>query len=235
MFRSRKESKYDDIKLSFLLSTQILTVICLLLQLADQIAPLRQRKNSKNNERDRVRSELKVEEQRLSERLNSFLMYVERFHNLNSEIDRFLASNKIEELKRLQDEEGSIIEQEKEQENLMKEMEPGLKAIESKLNNQERHKKTIQSNIDILQAMDRLKELDDRLVLMDDEIKSVKGVNEAKRAFQTASENIKKYEAEKNRREGSKDAIRAQQRDLKVNRFNLIRFFIFGLHFEIII
>ena len=144
-------------------------------------------------------------------------MYVERFRNLNSEIDKFLASNKIEELKRLQSEEGSIIEQEEEQEKLIKEMEPGLKAIESKLNNQERHKRTIQSNIDILQAMDRLKDLDDKLVLMDDEIKSVKGISEAKRAFQAASENIKKYEAEKNRREGSKDAIRSQQRELKVN------------------
>mmetsp|Transcript_6676 Transcript_6676/g.9616 ORF Transcript_6676/g.9616 Transcript_6676/m.9616 type:complete len:1419 (+) Transcript_6676:37-4293(+) len=184
-------------------------------KLQDQVAPIRQKAKSKESQKFKFRDEAKKEEQEFSNSLNTFRSDAIKINSITKQIDAYSSSNKMQQFDQVDKEVAQIGETLKGIEENLNEMEPKLLSLRARVNDQEGRKKNVESNIELLNMIDDLNILDDELALLKDKIDQLEGVDIAVTNESKINTNIRQYEAEKSRRQGSKETLKMQQRDLK--------------------
>jgi hypothetical protein len=170
--------------------TVLLRCTCIVVQLSDQIAPLQLKKKKKEGERDQTRSYAAQEEESLQTTLSVFKSDVESLQNLNSQIDAFLSSGKLQDLEQTSSKVVVILSQIEAKKNELQQIEPKVHSLARAVDDQERHKKLLMQNIDILEA-------DERRKVLEKEIKELKAERDKIVGGSTASEEYITLKAEK--------------------------------------
>jgi len=184
-------------------------------KLQEQEVPIRQKIRAKQSDRQRMRTVAAEEEIRLNRLINEFSNDVQSLNSLTERIDRYLESNNEEEIEKLDSSLADVASSTREKENALKEMVPELQALQKKVSDQERHKKTIQDNIKLIKALDNVKKLRDELSVLEEELENLQGSNALNDDYASAMSSKKRHMEEKHRCEGRRLGYKDQQRNLK--------------------
>lgn len=192
-------------------------------KLAEQIVPIKQKIRAKESDRQRMRSSAKADEDRLAEALNHFKADVRKLDDLSDKIDRYLNSNKPQQFEEVTRELSDTADEQDKKEKELDKMKPELASLNKKVNDQERHKKTIQGNIELLGLMEGIDKKRKELDLLEEEIDAVQGSDTTGRDYEAAGLRIQKHENTKakceGRRAGMKDQIRSLKRKLQTQEY----------------
>uniref|UniRef100_A0A7S4K6V4 Rad50/SbcC-type AAA domain-containing protein n=1 Tax=Odontella aurita TaxID=265563 RepID=A0A7S4K6V4_9STRA len=222
-----KEKRYKQEQEAAVKRTELNEVIVKCQQeekkLAEQIVPIKQKIRAKESDRQRMRSSAKSEEDRLNESLNRFKADVHKLDDLSDKIDRYIESNKHRQFEEVTRELSEAADRQDEREKELEAMKPELAGLNKKVNDQERHKKTIQGNIELLGLMKGIETKRKELDMLEEEIDAVQGSDTTARDYEAAGLRIQKHENAKaqceGRRAGKKDQIRSLKRKLQTPEY----------------
>lgn len=188
------------------------------LQLQDQIAPLREKLRKKEGEKQRMRSLGKDEEERLSTTCNSFLADVTNLRELSEQIDTYIGSSKEDELDGITNEAKSIVAQMNQVRAEIETMQPELDKLSKAVEDQERHKKNIKDNIDIIQSCQQIEALGKQIVKLEANVANVEGHKTCNNEFAALVGARQELVSSKARLEGRRGEILESIRGFKVGQ-----------------
>ena len=191
-----------------------------ILQLGEEIAPLRQKFRMRDGEKQRMRSTVKAEEDRLNGNLNQFNADVRKLSDLSTRIDGYSQSDKPKELERVTLELSDIADKQSEGEKTLAAMGPKLESLNKKVNDQERHKKTINNNIELLEILKEIEKKKRQLSELEEEIEAVEESDTSEKDLQAVQKRIAQLENARAQCEGRRSVVKDQIRSLK-ERINL--------------
>lgn len=140
----------------------------------------------------------------------------------SKQIDDFLASDKLERLQNLDSDLASLIENLKQSESELDEYVPELENLKTKVGDQDGHKQNVQNNIALFDTIAKREKLEAKLDMIEKKKEDIEGVEDASNELDESMKNVQNYEYEKQRREGSLDTLKLQQRELKVFFYELL-------------
>jgi chromosome segregation ATPase len=145
----------------------------------DAVAPLQQKKRKKETEKQRLRSHAREEEQNLQKMLSSFESDVKSLRSLAGQIDAYLESNKPAEFAQLTAEIDKILSLIDGKKAQLAKLEPTLDSVKRAVEDQERYKKGLSQNIDILKANERMRSLEKQIDEVTSKLESIEGASTA--------------------------------------------------------
>lgn len=185
------------------------------LQLKDQILPIRQKENLKAAERNKIRTQSTQEEMKRSDILNAFINEFDRFKSVSSQIEKFIKSNKLLNLKSLETVLSSIVKQITESERELNALTPEVEEMKAKVQDKEAKQDNIVRNLGLLDMIAGQQKLEDEQFLLQDKMDKL-DVDSIIGQLNDAKKKVDSYKSEIDRRLGSKDSLEIQQRELKV-------------------
>jgi DNA repair protein RAD50 len=193
------------------------------LQLQDQLAPLTRRIDAKTREKDRTRS---LKDSEVSSRQNALLEFqgdARELHRLTKAVDEFSGSTKPQESERIADQMSMVLAQIKKKGEEVEALGPELESARTAVQDQERHKKMLRENIDVMESEVAINEYAAREQQLQAKLASVEGGETASDELQSATKAKEKRVAEKNRLEGRwlevVEKIRAVKRKLSADEY----------------
>ena len=141
----------------------------------DKVAPLKQKVKSKESSKRQQRAAANSREAELQEILSSFRGEINQLREITRQIDEYSQSKrddsgvtaKVAKLKKQREKRKAEIDV----------LKPELTQLNNAVNDQERHKKQLQANIDVLQANTRIAELQSKIDLLEREMETIEGVD----------------------------------------------------------
>jgi len=185
------------------------------LQLKDQIQPIRQKENLKATERNKIRQQSTVEERKRSDILNAFINEFDRFKTVSLQIEKFIKSSKLLNLKSLETVLSSIVKQITESETELNALTPEVEEMKAKVQDKEAKQDNIMRNLELLDMIASQQKLEDEQFLLQDKMDKL-DVDSIIGQYNDAKKKVDNYKSEIDRRLGSKDSLEIQQRELKV-------------------
>ena len=185
------------------------------LQLKDQIQPIRQKENLKATERNKIRQQSTVEERKRSDILNAFINEFDRFKTVSLQIEKFIKSSKLLNLKSLETVLSSIVKQITESETELNALTPEMEEMKAKVQDKEAKQDNIMRNLELLDMIASQQKLEDEQFLLQDKMDKL-DVDSIIGQYNDAKKKVDNYKSEIDRRLGSKDSLEIQQRELKV-------------------
>jgi len=183
-------------------------------KMQDQIAPIRQKAKIKEQEKNKYRTAAHKELQQRSELNGKFNNDAEKISSLTKEIDDFKSGDSLGRLENIDGDINSISEDIVKKEKELRDLQPKLKAVQARVDDQGAHRRNIESNIELFDIISEKEKLNDEVSLLEKQLEALDGES-IRQKYKASEQNIRMYESEKNRREGSKDALGVQQRELK--------------------
>ena len=141
---------------------------------------------------------------------------------ITKQIDDFVSSDKLEALQNLDTDLASLMKRLKQKESDLFDCEPELKDLQSKVGDQDGHKQNVRNNIALFDTIEKISKLEAKLDMIEKKRGDVEGVESAATELDKSMKLVQKYELEKQRRQGSLDTLKLQQRELKVFCFDLL-------------
>ena len=144
-------------------------------QLQDEIAPVRSRLRSKESEKNKLRSLGAEEEERLNNVVNTFMGSVMELKSVMTEIEEYAARNKsdgLEEQKRKSDE---LKDKISDKQRHIEKLQPAIEDLAKSIEDQERHRKNLKENIDLINSRKKIEELEKTIGKLEEEVSNVKG------------------------------------------------------------
>lgn len=145
------------------------------LKLSEQIAPLKQRAEAKENQKARAQKLMEEEEERITETLSSFFASVQELKKIVSSIDEYENSNKGNGVSQLEEENHRLAEQAMEKRREHDNMKPELDRLTKMVDDQERERKNLEENINLMNSMDKIKVLEKEIAILHKELSRVEG------------------------------------------------------------
>jgi chromosome segregation ATPase len=185
-------------------------------QLHGEISSLKAKVRTKDSEKGRLRNASKDEEDRLSEIDKRFSNDVSNLRQLTTQIESYVDSNKGHDLDRIKEKISNLAQRTKEKEAELAKIEPELDQLNKEIDDQLRHKKLIQENIDALAAGEKIKDLTKDLGRLEEDIGQVEGIDTYAQALSQCQARLSELVEIKARHEGRRGGIVDQIRLLKV-------------------
>jgi chromosome segregation ATPase len=185
-------------------------------QLHDEISSLKAKVRTKDSEKGRLRNASKDEEDRLSDIDKRFSNDVSNLRQLATQIESYVGSNKENDLNRIKDKLSNLAQRSQEKESELAEIEPQLDQLNKAIDDQLRHKKLIQENIDALAAGEKIKDLKKDLSRLKEDIGQVEGSDTYVQVLNQSQTRLLELVESKARHEGRRGGIVDQIRLLKV-------------------
>jgi len=192
-------------------------------QLGDQLTPIQQKIKKKEAERDRLRSHSSDETERLSKALNDFCSEVKNLHNLTREIDEYAASDESGRLEEVEKQLATAAKRIGERKKDLGEMQSELDKVKNLVKDQERRKKDLQNNIQILAGMEDIKKTEKEIKEKDEEFNSIPGANAVDEQCEKLSKKKSKLVERKAQTDGRRSEVVERLRSLKVSILLFIR------------
>ena len=213
----------DTLTLRKIMHSIVLIFSLLDLQLQDQLVPLTRRIESKSREKDRSRSAREIEVKERRDALMDFQSEVKDLRRLTSIIESFQASGKIHLLEQHTDKVAELVRKIDEQQAKKDEIAPDLARAAASVENQERYKKLLRENIDVINEEERIKKYEDDVERLHEELNKIEGADEAAEKLTKATRNKEKLVSEKSRIEGRwmevVEKIRSLRRKLSTEEY----------------
>ncbi len=148
-------------------------------------------------------------------------MDAEKITSISTAIDSWSTSDKSRRLNKLDAEIGSVEDEIKECNFSLNSLEPELLNLKASVEDREAKKKNIENNLKLLEMTNSWEKLEDEIALLEEKRDKL-DISTIRTKAKEARNSISVYEADRSRREGSKDALMAQQREMKVSAMNSI-------------
>jgi len=150
--------------------------------------------------------------------LSSFSSDVIKIRDLTRLIEDYAESNETKDVERARTKKAKLEDQIKEKRKELKASQPELEELRKALEDQERHKKTINDNLDLVRSQQQWENLDKEIARLIEEKAKVTGAEHAEAEYGRISEQKQQRNAQKDRLEGRRGEMLEQIRTLKVSR-----------------
>lgn len=155
--------------------------------------------------------------------LLQFTSDAKEFRRLTNAVDQFSNSTKPQELERITSEVSKVLAQIDQKRKDQETLEPELETARTAVQDQERHKKMLRENIDVMEGEAAAEELAGQIEQLNEKLEGVEGGKTATDELQRATEIKQKRVADMNRLEGRwmeiVEKIRTLQRKLKSEEY----------------
>ncbi len=185
-------------------------------KLSDQVAPFQQKKKKKESDKDRVRNLGAQEEEGHQSTLNAFKSEVESLQQLTEQIVTFTKSDKITELEQISSKVASILERAQEKQLERSKIVPKVQALQRAVDDQERHKKMLSQNIDILESTERMQVLETESLELTAQLEKIDGSTTVSNEYTSAKHEKELLQQKKSNNEGRHSSHMDQYYALKV-------------------
>jgi DNA repair protein RAD50 len=180
------------------------------------MGPLKTKIRSKELERQRARTVGNDEERALQVQVSQFENDVQYLRNLTQQIDTYAESSKPEELERLSGAIATIVERIEGRKQRVAELQPELESARNAVLDQERHKKNLKQNIDILESKIRMADLEKDIARLEKERDSIEGYETVYDDYAAVKTKKEKLQEDQARLDGRFSEIAESIRSLKV-------------------
>jgi DNA repair protein RAD50 len=189
------------------------------------IAPLKNKVRSKEVDKLRMRSAANETERNLQTEVSQFDGEFKQLSDLVQQIDSYTTSNKSDELQRLSSAIRDILGLIEERKQKLLAAQPELESARNAVLDQERHKKNLKQNIDIMESTSRIKEIKKDIARLEQKRMSIEGYDTVYNEFATVRNNKERMQEDKARLDGRFSEIAESVRSIKVSiGFNGIRY-----------
>lgn len=185
--------------------------------MSNQLAPLNVRLGKKEKDRDKAYAFAKDEEREKSSELNAFKNDVRALRELEKRIDEYEKSTKPQEHEKIA---GKVAEIVSEVEHKKKELEallPKLGDIKRAVDDQDRYKKNLSANIQILEAEETIKVLEKQIADLEQQRDAIEGSATADKEFHDLKSKLESLQQDLARLDGIWSSHVEQIRALKVS------------------
>ena len=186
-----------------------------ILQLSEQIAPLNQRIEAKESQKNRARKLAEEEEKRITSTLSEFNNDVSSLQNIVDAIDEYVKSNSGDEVERLESKKEDLVKMHASKNKEIETMMPDLNRLTKIVDDQEQQRKNLEDNIKVIHSKQKMKELEKELADIEEESENV----DARDGLEEDQERLRKRNdeliARKARLEGKRGVIVETVRGLK--------------------
>lgn len=162
-----------------------------------------------------MRASTKDEEDRLANIVSKFDYDVSALREMTKQIDAYVESAKSGDLDEIEKKISSLEQRKKSKEANLAEIEPELDQVKRAIADQERHRKLIQENLELLGAEDRIKELKRSISSLEEDMAQVEGSDTCVANLQSCQERLATLVEKKanlnGRRSGYVDQVRTLQ------------------------
>lgn len=186
------------------------------MQLQDLIAPLKNKVRSKEVDKQRMRSAANETERILQTEVSQFDGELKQLRDIVQHIDSYTKSNKSDELQRLSSEIRDVLGRMDERKQKLLDAQPELESAKSAELDQDRHKKNLQQNIDIMESTVRIKDIKKDIARLELKRKSIEGYDTVYNEFETVKNSKEKMQEDKARLDGRFSEIAESIRSTKV-------------------
>lgn len=186
--------------------------------MSENVAPLQQKKKKKEAEKDRIRSHGAQEEELCQTALNNFNGDVESLQKLTAQIDTYVNSDKNKDLQQISSKVAAILETIEMKRMELGNLEPKLQALQRAVDDQERHKKLLRQNVEIIEATSRMEVLERDIHQLEEKRIKISGSSTVRQDYRNARRDKELLVQEKSKLEGSLGTHMDQYYALKVRR-----------------
>jgi DNA repair protein RAD50 len=144
-------------------------------QLSEQIAPLKQRVDAKEQHKGRAMKLMEEEEEKFTDIYSNFTSSVQELNRIISVVDEYLKSSKAEEVADLEKENDRLAESEKEKRKEHQGMKPELDRLTKMVDDHDRERKNLEENIQLIQATENIEGLRKDIAELEKELSRVEG------------------------------------------------------------
>jgi len=184
-------------------------------KLDEQKAPIRQKVLRKTAERDRLRSSHRSDEEEASAKVDSLRLDVTQFQGLIKMVREFLNGTNTKESERVAADIQNLDQDMENEEMELATLIPEVDDLKTQNGQKERQQKILNDNIDYFTSMDRIKELEDEVAEVNDQLQSIRGVDTAEKGYKLASARREELKDQKVRAEGQRIGLKDQLKNLK--------------------
>ena len=184
-------------------------------QLQDQLVPLSRRIEAKTREKERSRSARESEVKERRDALMDFQGEVKDLRRLTSIIESFQASGKLQLLEEHADKVAALLSKIDEKQMKKDELAPHLAQAAASVENQERYKKLLRENIDVINEEEKIKKYEEDAERLQEELDKIEGAEEAAEKLAKSMRSKEKRVSEKARIEGRWMEVVEKIRSLK--------------------
>ena len=170
---------------------------------------------AKSREKERSRS---VRESEVKERQTALLDFqseVKDLRRLTSTIESFQASGKLQLLEEHADKVADILVRIESKQKEKDVLAPQLSQAAASVENQERHKKLLRENIELINEEEKIKKIEEEVERLEEEMNNIEGADEVGEKLRQAEESKQKRVGEKARLEGRWMEVVEKIRSLK--------------------
>lgn len=164
-----------------------------------------------------MRSQANEEEQGLQSTLSMFDSDSKSLQILAKQIDAYLDSSKSQELEQISSKVASILSRIDARKGDLLQLEPSLESLKRAVDDQERHKKLLKQNIDILEAGERMKVLVKEIEDLEANRSEIEGHSTVYKEYAGAKQRKEEHQQKKANYDGRFASLVEQIRALKVS------------------
>lgn len=168
----------------------------------------------KEMEKGRLRDSSENEKSKRSNILNRFNNDADKIDSITKQIDDFKSGEQMYRLEKIETEINNVNEEINEGEADLRDIGPQLQLAQNKVDDEGTVRSNIERNLELLDMMADEEKLQDEFSLLQEQLEALNG-DDVKQQFDSSQKLIRQYESEKDRRQGSKEALQCQQRELK--------------------
>ena len=166
-----------------------------------------------------MRSLANEEEQGLQSKLSIFDSDVKSLQILAKHVDAYVESSKPQELEQISSKVASILNRIEARKGNLLQLEPSLEGVRRAVDDQERHKKLLKQNIDILEAGERMEVLKKEIDDFEDKRAAIEGHSTVYNEYTTAKQRKEELQQKKANYDGRFASHVEQIRALKVSLY----------------
>jgi DNA repair protein RAD50 len=181
------------------------------------LGPLKTKIRTKELDKQRLRSVGNEEERILQTQVSQFDNDVKYLRDLVQQIDAYLESSKSDELQQLSATITKLLDRIENRKQRVAELQPELESARNAVLDQERHKKNLKQNIEILESKIRMNELEKEISRLQQERNNIEGHETAYANYSAVKSSKEKMQEDKARLDGRFSEIAESIRSLKVS------------------
>jgi DNA repair protein RAD50 len=156
------------------------------------------------------------EEEKLNGTLNSFVGAVNDLKEVTRQIDEYNDSSNEDDLNQVSRKEEELVEKAKDKQSQIETLQPALDRLAKAVDDQERHKKNLKENIDLILSRQRIDALEIEIEKLDEAASSVEGHDTCYDDLESLTSRKQKTMSSIARLEGRRGEILESIRSLKV-------------------
>ena len=163
----------------------------------------------------RARASSETLENKASSKLTEFKGFCSKLDEISTSINLFVQSKKIESLDDVEAEMAAVSNEMKRNHQKLKDNEPAIEMLKTKLNDKQGMRENVSKNIDLKKMYDKILVLKREHAELESKLENVEGYKTVKKDIQESSQKIQQYTSEKDRNDGVVETYKSQMRELK--------------------